>query len=165
MTDNSIKNMVSIEKKEASKQAFHRNLFGQMIIMVIGFLILLNLLMVIFVVGSNDSIFNIDAFSDPIVRSIEHAFLEKKKLEEESLLKILIPLKNDKQLMELFKSRDKQGLYQRVLPIYKELHKKYRITHLYFHTSEKKNFLRVHNFQKSNDLINRLTMKMTANEN
>lgn len=72
---------------------------------------------------------------------------------------ILDFIEKDKQIIEYFKKKDRESLYKYSKKIYNSLTKNYNLTHFYFHDKNKKNFLRVHNYKKHSDIINRYTLQ------
>lgn len=59
-------------------------------------------------------------------------------------------------------SGDRDRLLKVSEPIFESIRSKYNITHLYFHSSDKTCFLRVHTPVRYGDVITRTTMKMAA---
>ncbi|MDF1881413.1 diguanylate cyclase [Sulfurimonas sp. MAG313] len=69
---------------------------------------------------------------------------------------------HDKNIIKLYKTKDRQALYDYTKPILDRLQKQYNISHFYFHTLESKVFLRVHDFKRHSDLIDRDTLFQTV---
>jgi len=67
-------------------------------------------------------------------------------------------LQKNKNIQNYFLQKNRESLLNSSKPIFNELKRKYKITHLYFHNLDKINFLRVHNYLKFGDLINRFSM-------
>jgi len=61
-------------------------------------------------------------------------------------------------IFSAFQARDRQALYDLARPIFEHFKKEHSITHFYFVTPERKTLLRVHQFDRHGDTINRLTM-------
>lgn len=72
---------------------------------------------------------------------------------------------NNKSLQKAWLEKDREKLYQLSLPIYKRLNKEVRATHLYFHKTNKINFLRVHRVKDHSDLIDRQTLDAVHQSN
>lgn len=68
-------------------------------------------------------------------------------------------LRENQKIINFFLSKDKKGLYENLKPIYDKLNNEIDITHLYFIDKESKVFLRVHDYEKDNDIIDRYTLK------
>ena len=68
-------------------------------------------------------------------------------------------ISKDQKAINLFQSNNKDKLYEYFKPTFEEWKEKHNLTHFYFHKTNKINFLRVHNFNASEDLINRTTLK------
>ncbi|MDH5191463.1 MAG: ATP-binding protein [Gammaproteobacteria bacterium] len=84
----------------------------------------------------------------------------KKALENETatLDGLIGFLLSDKDIQAAWLSRDRQRLYQQVLPAYKRLFIDNKITHFYFIEKDKVCFLREHNKSRYGDVINRFTL-------
>jgi PAS domain S-box-containing protein len=74
----------------------------------------------------------------------------------------LTQIARDKRLQSFFETGNRAGLLHRAEKIFKPLHSRYNITHFYFHTLKKINYLRVHQPQRFGDLINRYTLNEAA---
>lgn len=62
-------------------------------------------------------------------------------------------------MWDIFLAGDRKKLYDYGQPLFNELKDKYGITHFYFHLSNGRNFLRLHNKDIYGDEINRITFK------
>ena len=71
-------------------------------------------------------------------------------------------IQNDSCLQQAFTASNRSKLLQCATPIFQHVRKKYRVTHFYFHTLERTNFLRVHNPPRHSDFISRFTMADAA---
>lgn len=65
----------------------------------------------------------------------------------------------------LFLLNEKEKLYKSIKPAFDELNKKLDITHLYFIEKDGRVFLRVHDYERDNDIINRYTFKKSKETN
>ncbi len=78
--------------------------------------------------------------------------------EDAHLLHGLLELLEDRgKLQDYFIMRDREGLYDHTLPIYKKLNRNYNVTHFYFINPDGECFLRMHNEERSGDIIDRYT--------
>ncbi len=148
-----------IHENIVKKKSFLKSLIGRLTLMVTIVFFIFNFVFIAFYIITNRTIFDTEAYSEKIAATIEDTYNRNMELEKESLLKILIAIKKNRELINIYKTRDKELLYKKALPMYKELNRSFKITHFYFHTPEKICFLRVHNFKKSGDFIGRLTLK------
>ncbi len=98
-----------------------------------------------------------------ITRKYESAQkLFKKQLDSDTeilnaTIKTLIE-SGDPQIQATWIARDHEKLLNLTSPLFEQLRSKHRITHFYFHDTDRINFLRVHNPKRHSDLINRFTM-------
>jgi diguanylate cyclase (GGDEF)-like protein/PAS domain S-box-containing protein len=67
-------------------------------------------------------------------------------------------IKTDQSLLASFLSRDRTGLAVKAQPLFRRMRSKYRITHFYFHGTDKICFLRVHSPDRYGDRIDRVTL-------
>lgn len=74
-------------------------------------------------------------------------------------------LREKQEIINSFLSKDKKSLYENLKPIFDKLNKEIDITHLYFIDKESKVFLRVHDYEKDNDLVDRYTLKKAKETN
>ncbi|MBU0728978.1 MAG: GHKL domain-containing protein [Proteobacteria bacterium] len=85
--------------------------------------------------------------------------------EEAALLNSMLDnLETEPSLQEAFVAGDRDMLLQRALPYYQQINSRYHITHFYFHTTDKVNFLRMHNPPRHSDLINRFTLEQAVSK-
>lgn len=68
-------------------------------------------------------------------------------------------ISKDMKAYEFFKTKNRKALFDYYKPMYEKFKKDYNITHFYFHEINKTNFLRVHNYKKHSDLLNRITLQ------
>ncbi len=95
--------------------------------------------------------------SDSFIKTSKE--FDKKFITDTKIYKEFIKLiSKDSTAINLFKADDKEGLYNYYKPIFNRWKKKFNISHFYFHRTNKINFLRVHNYKKSDDFINRVTL-------
>ena len=141
------------------KKSFRQTLIGRMIILLSSVMFIISALFVVFFAWYNMTYLQEGAYAMKMAQTIDKIYDEKKKLEGESLLKIALSLKHNRELIELFKKRNRALLYDAAIPLFSEMKQLYNITHLYFITPGKECFLRVHNKSQYGDTINRLTLK------
>ncbi len=107
-------------------------------------------------------------YIDGVKIKVEGAqLLFDRQLEEDSRtisgLLDFIEERGDLQKAWLEKNRD--ALLEYSLPIFKNIHSRYKVTHFYFLGLDRTCFLRVHNPAKYGDLIDRFTLKAAVNQN
>jgi diguanylate cyclase (GGDEF)-like protein/PAS domain S-box-containing protein len=68
-------------------------------------------------------------------------------------------IKTNKEIQQAWLSRDFQLLTNLSEPIFEKLKSNHKITHFYFHNTDKTNFLRAHRKQQRGDLIKRYTLE------
>ena len=83
------------------------------------------------------------------------AFLTK---DAEMMHAALTPILEDEQFKTLFEKRDRVELLARALPLFEKFFTDQRITHFYFTSPDRVNFLRVHKPEQHGDRIDRFTM-------
>lgn len=88
-------------------------------------------------------------------------------IEEESLMlkSFLEFIEKDKTLQEYFINSNKNKLYNASLEIYNKLNYNNEITHFYFIKPDGEVLLRVHDFSRDGDIINRYTFKEAKRKN
>jgi diguanylate cyclase (GGDEF)-like protein/PAS domain S-box-containing protein len=67
-------------------------------------------------------------------------------------------LKTDQSLLASFQARNRASLVEKTLPLFERMRLKYRITHFYFHGTDKICFLRIHAPDRYGDWIDRFTL-------
>jgi signal transduction histidine kinase len=88
-----------------------------------------------------------------------HRLLQELLWEETKLMNGQIDfLKTEQALLASFLAGDRSGLADKARPFFEKMRSKYRITHFYFHETDKVCFLRVHSPDRYGDLIDRFTM-------
>jgi len=88
-----------------------------------------------------------------------HRLLQELLFEETQLMNGQIDfLKTEQALLASFLAGDRSGLVGKARPLFERMRSKYRITHFYFHETDKVCFLRVHSPDRYGDLIDRFTM-------
>ena len=92
-------------------------------------------------------------------KTIQNVWNNKIKNNKIAFSAILDFIEKDEKIIQYFKAKEREKLYLHSVEIYKQLKEKYNLTHFYFHETNKKNFLRVHNYKKHSDIINRVTLK------
>ncbi len=79
-----------------------------------------------------------------------------------SLRTLLLILGENAILRQKFIERDREGLLKETLNLEQHLNQEYQITHFYFHTPDKRNFLRMHKPEHHGDRIDRFTLRQAA---
>jgi len=98
------------------------------------------------------------------VTAVEQLFPTLLEMEAANLSAQIDLLKQEKSFQEAWRLRDKDTLYQTVLPYFSEINTKYNITHFYFIDLDSTCFLRVHNPERSGDYITRATMNAAVHK-
>jgi len=70
----------------------------------------------------------------------------------------------DPQLANSFRAKDKEALLKRGRPLFSRLKEQFKVTHFYFHQSNRTNLVRMHK-ERRGDLINRQTLKKASETN
>jgi PAS domain S-box-containing protein len=78
---------------------------------------------------------------------------------ESNLQSLLLMLRENPVLQRLFMERDRERLLATSRSLEQSLGQDYHITHFYFHTPDRVNFLRVHQPQRYGDRIDRLSLR------
>ncbi len=96
---------------------------------------------------------------DRLIEASEQMFAQE--LDERfELLEILIHrLDHDRELSRIYRSGDREALYQASLPVFRDIASRHRITHFYFTGVDRVNFLRLHNPRRHGDVIDRFTLR------
>ncbi len=91
--------------------------------------------------------------------------LDQKVNNEASILGEYIDfIQSNKDITKLFTSLNKKELNNSILPIYKRLNKNVELTHLYFIRTDGVVLLRVHDYQRDGDIIDRVTFKKSMQQ-
>lgn len=106
-----------------------------------------------------------EIYSDIIKQATATEKLFKSKLAEDAELMngLISALTRDPCLKNSFQERNRERLLRCATPLFNEMRARHKITHFYFHTLDKINFLRVHNPSRHSDLIDRTTMANAVN--
>lgn len=91
------------------------------------------------------------------------ALLREYRLEDTRLLRGMVDvLQRDAELKRCWRTGDRAALLRCSQPYFEELRSRYRITHFYFHRPDGTCFLRVHEPNRHDDRIDRVTLKHAA---
>lgn len=124
-----------------------------------------------FVIIGAFSLFSLDKLNNnyqknrtkDILLNIERIY-ESKINENNNIYKELLHnIKNDKTIAKLYLQKNRKALYDYTKDTYLRLNKSFGITHFYFHDLDSRVFLRVHNYKKHSDKIDRFTLKKAQN--
>ncbi len=130
-------------------------LLRNILIPFIGILvaIIISTIYIIFQIQKNhihhETLNRVDSYKDTLATVIS-----QESLKISSLISFIA---KDEGLRAAWVSRDKEELYSIAQPLFDKIKNDYLVTHFYFTEINKKNFLRVHNKNRSGDTINRLT--------
>lgn len=100
-------------------------------------------------------------FADEVGRKLGSAeeFFEKQLSSDTETISLATELlSTNQQIQNVWLTKNREALLKLALPILARLHDRHKITHFYFHDTNRVNFLRVHKPEKHGDLINRYTM-------
>lgn len=89
---------------------------------------------------------------------LQKIFNEEIREEAELLEGLLSFIEKDQGLQEAWLAKDRDKLFNLALPLFQDIHSKYRVTHFYFIGLDKVCFLRVHNPSRFGDTIERHTL-------
>jgi len=96
-----------------------------------------------------------------VLESMEHKkenYLKDIKFHERNLIIKLRLINRYTDLKKLLYKKNIRDLYKSIKPIFDDLKNSTNISHLYFHSINKVNILRVHHYAKMGDIINRETL-------
>ncbi|MEE8057654.1 MAG: hypothetical protein V3T17_07465 [Pseudomonadales bacterium] len=97
------------------------------------------------------------------INSVAGLFKEELKNDTHLMSGLIDFLKVDPCLQRYFQARDRAALLLCAAPIFEQMYSQHRVTHFYFHTPARINFLRVHNVVRHGDVIDRITMQGAFN--
>lgn len=92
------------------------------------------------------------------LESVQELFKQELNSDAKLMDAIFDLLSRDRQLQDAWMTRDRALMLEILLPILSQLKVDHQITHLYFHDTDRVNFLRVHKPEKHGDIIDRITM-------
>ncbi len=124
-------------------------------------------LIIVTIIMSVFSVFMIVYVQEDVIHknkeSISKEFLhnlDKKVIIETSIIKEYISfIQSNKEIEKLFLTLDKKALNSSVIDIYKRLNKNVDLTHMYFIKTDGSVLLRVHDYGRDKDIVNRTTFK------
>ncbi|MBW2260173.1 MAG: hypothetical protein JRF18_06940 [Deltaproteobacteria bacterium] len=91
------------------------------------------------------------------IDTVEALFAAQLKSDASMMGAVLDVLMRDEQLKAAMRDRDRKKLFERTITLFGKLNSGHGITHLYFNSPDRVNFLRVHKPDKRGDEINRFT--------
>ena len=101
---------------------------------------------------------NIDHQFKHRLNSVNTLFRTELDQDSELLHGLINFIEKDKDLREAWLAHDRERLLEIALPIFNEMKTEHRVTHFYFHNTDKINYLRVHNPPYHGDTIDRFTL-------
>jgi len=102
---------------------------------------------------------SIEAHSAELQQNVWVAYAENLK-EAAGLLSSLTDfIESNALIQQAWLDKDRQALLEAARPIYNRISKEGRVSHLYFYTTDKTNFLRVHSPQRYGDRLKRQTLE------
>ncbi len=96
------------------------------------------------------------------VAAVERLFLQGLESDAALMQVALTVISRDAGFKKLFLESNREGLLKQVWPLFDKLRRNNRITHFYFSSPERVNFLRVHKPDKYGDTIDRITTLRAA---
>jgi signal transduction histidine kinase len=97
-----------------------------------------------------------------VVDSVQTLFHQELENDSETMWALIRLLKKDPVLGNAWLAGDREALYRHALPIFREIRSAHQVTHFYFHTPDRSNFLRVHQPSHHSDAIERFTISSAA---
>ena len=132
----------------------------------IVFKIILPLIIGLFLIATISILSNYIFLKENISKNSEKSFInisttlnhivEKETIFMEGLIE---ELKKDEKSINLYRNNKQDSLFMYLHQTYLKLFYKHKITHFYIHSPNKRNYLRVHNKEKNEDIIDRTTLK------
>src|ERR1041384_1773137 len=95
---------------------------------------------------------------DRAAHEVNNLFQSEMKQSASVMSTALQALLRDERLEAAFRQRDRTALLERAKVVFESLRTQHRITHLYFHTPERINFVRAHKPEQNGDKIDRFTL-------
>jgi hypothetical protein len=92
------------------------------------------------------------------VKTVRVLFRENLARDFETMRGLVSLIAKDPELRRPWLTRDRQALLEHADPIFKELRRRHRVTHFYFHGLDRVSFLRVHSPERHGDTIERFTL-------
>ncbi|MCI5127889.1 MAG: hypothetical protein D3907_05175, partial [Candidatus Electrothrix sp. AUS3] len=90
--------------------------------------------------------------------TVEHIYTSQLREANNNLRSLLFVLGEQADLKKIFMQRDRDMLLKMSRSLQQNLSQEYHITHFYFHTPDRINFLRVHQPHRYGDTIDRITI-------
>ena len=94
--------------------------------------------------------------------TVDDIYFNRLNEAEKNLKSLLLVLRENPALQQLFLAGDREMLLETSRSLEQTLSQEYHITHFYFHTLDRINFLRVHQPQRYGDRIDRLSLQQAA---
>ncbi|MCW5209479.1 hypothetical protein VU10_04710, partial [Desulfobulbus sp. US1] len=94
--------------------------------------------------------------------TVDEIYLNRLSEAEKNLRSLLLVLRENPVLQQQFTAGDRKMLLETSRSLEQSLREEYHITHFYFHTPDRINFLRVHQPKRYGDRIDRLTIRQSA---
>ncbi len=88
---------------------------------------------------------------------VQTTFQEALDQDAATLSALIDPIVADETIQRAFMTRDRQSLLDHTTSLFEKNRQDYRVTHFYFHDTERVNFLRVHSPGRNGDTIGRFT--------
>ena len=113
---------------------------------------------------SNDQKKRIKEAQQVTAQRVEQSLKDEMSRDVAMMSSTLEAIIRDPQLASSFQSKNKEALLERGRPLFSRLKTKFKITHFYFHQSNRTNLVRMHK-ERRGDRINRQTLKKASETN
>ncbi len=108
---------------------------------------------------------NLHMVSDDAIKTSKEMFYNLEKDDIKMLSSTLEAFLTNKEMKDIYLKKDREQLYNYVLPIHTQLKTDFGITHFYFHLPNGTNFARIHSKGQFGDNITRKTLQISMQNN
>lgn len=131
-------------------------------IILIGIAILTGMFYYTFINAQQE---NLHMVSDDAIKTSKEMFYNLEKDDIKMLSSTIEALQTNKEMKDIYLKKDREQLYNYVLPTHTQLKIDYGMTHFYFHLPNGTNFVRIHSKAKFGDNITRKTYQKSVQSN
>ncbi|MBF0179911.1 MAG: GAF domain-containing protein [Magnetococcales bacterium] len=96
------------------------------------------------------------------IEAIKEELLKQQRQQIGMMHAAIVAMQHNPALQEAMIAQDRERMQRDARGIFQELRRESRVTHLYFHRAERDNFLRVHQPDRHDDRIDRVTLQVAA---
>lgn len=125
-------------------------------VLVLVLVLMLSTFVVSLIVEKNKHLGTDFSRSVQSLRSLYQTTVKERTHKLEATLAMII---DNVELRNAFKTGDREALLARVEPLFQQLKTRHKITHFYFHDTQRVNLLRVHHPERYGDTIDRFTLR------